>query len=69
MAQQVTYLVWSPQWRRLLLWCRFDPWLRIFYMLQVWPNSNNGNDDDDDDNVGISMDVRRAWGSWRHGGA
>ena len=21
----------------LLWWCRFDPWLRNFYMLWVWP--------------------------------
>ena len=27
----------SPQWLGSLLWCRFDPWPRKFYMPWAWP--------------------------------
>ena len=37
MAQWVKDLVWSLQWRMLLLWRRFSPWPVNFHMLQAWP--------------------------------
>ena len=38
MAQWLRDPVLSLQWLRLLLWCRFDPWLQNVHMLQVWKN-------------------------------
>ena len=36
-AQWVKDPVLSLLWLWLLLWHRFDPWLRKFFMAQVWP--------------------------------
>ena len=37
MTQQVKDLELSLLWLWSLLWWGFDPWLRNFHMLQVWP--------------------------------